>query len=62
MTEYEKNVRKILKDNGYQFARRGKGDHDIWKTLRMSQFISTSVIEAKASKGDVRITILLYQI
>ena len=30
MTEYEKIVRKILKDNGCQFARRGKGDHDIW--------------------------------
>jgi predicted RNA binding protein YcfA (HicA-like mRNA interferase family) len=30
MAEYEKTVRKILSDNGYSFARRGKGDHDIW--------------------------------
>ena len=30
MAEYEKKVREILKQNGYVFHRRGKGDHDIW--------------------------------
>lgn len=30
MAEYEKKVRKILKDNGCNFVRHGKGDHDIW--------------------------------
>jgi len=30
MAEYEKAVRQILKENGCQFVRRGKGDHDIW--------------------------------
>jgi predicted RNA binding protein YcfA (HicA-like mRNA interferase family) len=30
MAEYEKKVRKLLKDNGCSFVRRGKGDHDIW--------------------------------
>ena len=30
MAEYEKKVRSMLKDNGYAFKRRGKGDHDIW--------------------------------
>jgi len=30
MAEYEKKVRKLLKENGCTFVRRGKGDHDIW--------------------------------
>ena len=30
MAEYEKIVRKILKQNGCHFVRHGKGDHDIW--------------------------------
>ena len=30
MAEYEKKVRKILKDNGCIFKRQGKGDHEIW--------------------------------
>jgi len=30
MAEYERIVRKVLKDNGCSFVRRGKGDHDIW--------------------------------
>ena len=32
MAEYEKRVRKILKENGCNFVRRGKGDHDIWES------------------------------
>ena len=30
MAEYEKRVRKVLKDQGCYFVRHGKGDHDIW--------------------------------
>ena len=30
MAEYEKKVREILKQNGFTFLRRAKGDHDIW--------------------------------
>lgn len=30
MAEYEKKVRKIMLQNGCNFVRRGKGDHDIW--------------------------------
>ena len=30
MAEYEKKVREVLKNNGCNFVRRGKGDHDIW--------------------------------
>ena len=30
MAEYEKKVRQVLKENGCNFIRHGKGDHDIW--------------------------------
>jgi len=30
MSEYEKKVREILRNNGCSFVRHGKGDHDIW--------------------------------
>jgi len=32
MAEYEKIVRKILSENGCQFIRHGKGDHDVWES------------------------------
>jgi len=30
MADYEKQVRKVLHENGCYFIRRGKGDHDVW--------------------------------
>ena len=30
MAEYEKKVREVLKQNGCEFVRHGKGDHDIY--------------------------------
>jgi len=30
MGDYTRKVKKILLENGFQFERRGKGDHDIW--------------------------------
>ncbi len=30
MADYERDVRRILLDNGCTFVRSGKGDHDIW--------------------------------
>lgn len=30
MAEYEKKVRELLKQNGCEFVRHGKGDHDIY--------------------------------
>lgn len=30
MNGYEKQVKDILKQHGWQFLRRGKGSHDIW--------------------------------
>ena len=30
MADYTKEVRKILSNNGFHVARKGKGDHVIW--------------------------------
>ena len=30
MADYERDVRRILSDNGCTFVRHGKGYHDIW--------------------------------
>ena len=30
MADYEKRLRELLKENGCEFYRHGKGDHDIW--------------------------------
>ena len=30
MAEYEKLVRKVLRDNDCCFVRNGKGDHEVW--------------------------------
>lgn len=30
MNGYEKQVKQILKENGWSFLRPGKGSHDIW--------------------------------
>ena len=37
MADYEKVVRKVLKDNGCYFLRRGKGDHDVWHSPLTNQ-------------------------
>jgi predicted RNA binding protein YcfA (HicA-like mRNA interferase family) len=30
MNGYEKQVKEILKQNGWQFLRHGNGSHDVW--------------------------------
>ena len=30
MAEWEKKVRKVLKEHGYNFKRYGKGSHETW--------------------------------
>lgn len=30
MTDYTREVIEALEENGYEFLRRGKGDHSIW--------------------------------
>ena len=30
MADYEKKVLELIRENGCQFIRHGKGDHDLW--------------------------------
>jgi predicted RNA binding protein YcfA (HicA-like mRNA interferase family) len=30
MNDFAPGVRRILRENGFEFLRRGKGDHEIW--------------------------------
>ncbi len=48
MAEYEKKVRKILKQNGCKFIRHGKGDHDIYYSpINKSNFTVDSKIKSR---------------
>jgi predicted RNA binding protein YcfA (HicA-like mRNA interferase family) len=48
MAEYEKKVRKILKENGCNFVRRGKGDHDMWHSpITQRAFPIDTVIKSR---------------
>jgi len=54
VAEYEKKVRKVLKDNGYRFLRQGKGDHEIWHSPKTN--ISVSVdgkIKSRHSANEI---------
>jgi len=48
MAEYEKRVREVLKENGCNFVRHGKGDHDIWHSpINNKNFPVDSVIKSR---------------
>ncbi|MCL2633355.1 MAG: type II toxin-antitoxin system HicA family toxin [Oscillospiraceae bacterium] len=56
MAEYEKKVRKILKENGCYFIRRGKGDHDIWYSpLSNRNFPVDTVIKSRHMANRIMI-------
>ena len=52
MAEYEKKVRKILKQNGCHFIRNGKGDHEIWENKETGKRHSLSLINKRSDEGD----------
>lgn len=54
MAEYEKKVRKILKEHGCYFVRRGKGDHDIWTNPANGRSAAVdSVIKSRHSANGI---------
>ena len=54
MAEYEKKVRKILKENGCSFVRHGKGDHDIWHSpLNGKNFPVDSKIKSRHTANGI---------
>ncbi|MCL2223114.1 MAG: type II toxin-antitoxin system HicA family toxin [Oscillospiraceae bacterium] len=40
MGDYTREDKKILSENGYEFLRRGKGDHDIWHNPTTKKSVS----------------------
>ena len=54
MAEYEKRVRDILASNGCLFARRGKGDHDIWYSPITKRHVTVdSKIKSRHTANEV---------
>lgn len=54
MAEYEKKVRQILKENGYQKIRNGKGDHEIWGNLKTNKRVAVDhVIKSRHTANAI---------
>lgn len=54
MAEYEKKVRKILKQNGCEFVRHGKGDHDIYYSpITNNNFTVDSKIKSRYTANAI---------
>ena len=54
MADYERIVRDILRNNGCNFIRRGKGDHDIWYSpLNNRNFPVDGVIKSRHTANAI---------
>lgn len=54
MAEYEKKVRKILKQNGCHFIRNGKGDHEIWENKETGKRVAVDhVIKSRHTANAI---------
>ena len=54
MAEYEKIVRQKLSENGCEFVRHGKGDHDIWKSpLTDRNFVVDGKIKSRHTANAI---------
>jgi predicted RNA binding protein YcfA (HicA-like mRNA interferase family) len=39
MADFYRDVIRLLRDNGYQFKRAGRGDHEIWWNPQTKAFV-----------------------
>lgn len=54
MAEYEKKVRELLKQNGCEFVRHGKGDHDIYYSpITKNNFAVDSKIKSRHTANAI---------
>lgn len=54
MAEYEKKVRELLKQNGCEFVRHGKGDHDIYYSpITDSNFVVDTKIKSRHTANAI---------
>lgn len=47
MVGYTRELKRILSDNGCEFFRAGKGDHEIWKTPDGKSFTVDANIKSR---------------
>jgi predicted RNA binding protein YcfA (HicA-like mRNA interferase family) len=51
---YGREVRKLLKDGGCTFERRGKGDHDIWYSPHSNRHVTVDTdIKSRHTANEV---------
>ena len=54
MGEYERKVRKILKEHGYSFDRQAKGDHEMWYNPKLNWSVSVDgVINSRHTANGI---------
>lgn len=54
MPNYEKEVRRILRESGCEFYRQGKGDHEIWHSpINGRKFTVDSKIKSRHTANEV---------
>jgi len=54
MGDYTKKIKKILSENGFKFARHGKGDHDIWYNPTTKKSVSVDgAIKLRTSANEL---------
>jgi len=54
MATFEKDVRRILAENGCAFVRHGKGDHDIWESpITGRRFVVDGTIKSRHTANAI---------
>jgi predicted RNA binding protein YcfA (HicA-like mRNA interferase family) len=54
MADYERDVRRILFDNGCHFVRHGKGDHDVWYSpMTLRNIIVDGKIKSRHTANEI---------
>jgi predicted RNA binding protein YcfA (HicA-like mRNA interferase family) len=54
MNGYEKEVKKILKENGWKFIRSGKGSHEYWGKGKKSVTVSHKITSRHTANGIMK--------
>jgi predicted RNA binding protein YcfA (HicA-like mRNA interferase family) len=54
MASYEKDVRRILAENGCTLVRQGKGDHEIWQSpISGKRFVVDGKIKSRHTANAI---------
>jgi predicted RNA binding protein YcfA (HicA-like mRNA interferase family) len=54
VNDYAPAVRRILRENGFEFLRRGRGDHEIWRHTTTGRKVSVDgTIKSRHSANGI---------